>query len=131
MNPNSIFACDHSFAVIVNSSVDVTSVDKDKLKQIYLGNTLNWGTGSKIMTSRLSEKDCSVEIFVKEIMEVSIFEYISFWRKKLFSGRAIPPRVFETTNEVIQFVSSQTHSIGIISKQELQDLPKNVKKIEF
>lgn len=102
------------FYVIANIGNQTSQVSKGELKNIYLGYKTLWN-GNKILPARLGDHSPATTEFVKNVVGKTVGEYTSFWRRRLFSGRGIPPKRFVSEQEVSQFVGNNPNGIGFVS----------------
>lgn len=91
-------------------------IDRETVKNIYLGNKLYWKSGKRIMPVHLSVEDSSFQVFLEEVIDMDSTQFTSYWRRKLFSGRAYPPKQFEKDDMIIEFIRKNNAGIGVISK---------------
>lgn len=91
-------------------------IDRETVKNIYLGNKLYWKSGKRIMPVHLSVEDSSFQLFLEEVIDMDSTQFTSYWRRKLFSGRAYPPKQFEKDDMIIEFIRKNNAGIGVISK---------------
>lgn len=99
--------------VIVNSSVSVTALDLDALKNIYLGNKAQWSDGTKIIPVML-ERGPVHESFVKNVVGKSLAQFSSHWQQAIFTGKGQPPKSFATEAELVSYVAQTKGAIGYI-----------------
>tara|TARA_B100000749_G_scaffold280707_1_gene278164 strand:+ start:87939 stop:88373 length:435 start_codon:yes stop_codon:yes gene_type:complete len=116
------------YKVVVHKSVALNEISKKTLNSIYLGDTTYWKNSDKIVPASLNDKNSVMKTFVNDVLGKSISDYTTHWRRKLFSGRGIPPRRFTNDQELLSFISSTENSIGVIN--EVIPLDGKVKIIE-
>ncbi len=102
--------------IIANSSVPETRLTRQKLQDIFLGDILNWSNGDKIILATLKNGETNDE-FLKNIISRSSSQYNTYWRQIVFTGKGTPPQVFESENELIDFVASTKGAIGYTATQ--------------
>lgn len=100
--------------VVVNSEVDLTDLDAETLERIYLGKKTLWDSGQRITPALVTEASAVSKSFLEEILNKSVPQYRSYWKKRLFSGGGIVPKTFRSSREVIEFVARTPGAIGII-----------------
>lgn len=110
------------FVIVANKAGAPTRVTKKELKDIYLGHKVYWNGGKKIEASRLADESKITAEFVSDVLGETIDYFLSFWRRKLFTGRGLPPRRFESEAELIEFVSKTDNSIGVVSKETAENM---------
>ena len=110
----SSFAQSHAFSIIVNSKVNIDSISMNVLKEIYTGNRSFWNENLRIRPIRTSDSNLITEQFVNTVMSQSLSQYLQDWRLKLFSGKALPPKKAESSQEIISFVEQNEGGIGFV-----------------
>ncbi len=101
--------------IIINSKSDVSSIDKNTIKDIYLGKKTKWSDDTQVMFVTL-QKGAIHQTFLKKIVKKNPSQFKSFWRQKLFLGKTGKlPIVCESMDEVINYVAANPGSIGYIS----------------
>lgn len=107
-----IFA--ESVIVICNNSVSEDSLTKEDIKNIFLGMKTTWSNNQKIVFVTLKEGDVH-DIFLKEYIGKTIFQYANYWKKQVFTGKGKPPKSFETEEELVNYVADTEGAVGYIS----------------
>lgn len=117
----SLFAQD--YAVIVNNSVNESSLSSDKIKKIYVGKTDTWDSGSNIQLSYLDPTSTEIgSYFFDSALDISFQKFNKIWIKKVFSGYGTKPSKFSSEDAIIKFVQNTDGAIGFISKQKSSNL---------
>ena len=104
------------YLVLSNDTKRDEVIDRETVKNIFLGNKLYWKSGKRIMPVHLSVEDSSFQVFLEEVVDMDSTQFTSYWRRKLFSGRAYPPKQFEKDDMIIEFIRKNNAGIGVISK---------------
>lgn len=104
------------YLVLSNDTKRDEVIDRETVKNIFLGNKLYWKSGKRIMPVHLSVEDSSFQAFLEEVIDMDSTQFTSYWRRKLFSGRAYPPKQFEKDDMIIEFIRKNNAGIGVISK---------------
>lgn len=115
------------YLVVVNSSAGVSELDRKQVREIYLGTRSYWENSTRIRPALMAESS-EVQEFLDENLGKSEEGFKSFWRRKLFAGKGIPPVTFENREELLKFVSSQSGAIGVVSKG---DVPKTLQVLKL
>ncbi len=101
--------------VIIHGESDVTSIDKNTIKDIFLGRKTKWSDDTTITFIILKKGDVH-KAFLKKALQKNPTQYINFWRRKLFLGKAAKlPKECASVEAVINYVSEHPGSIGYIS----------------
>jgi ABC-type phosphate transport system substrate-binding protein len=100
--------------VIANKSLPDSSLSKNDLKQIALGDKTTVSGNEKVTFVTL-EQGAVHEEFLKMIVEKSSFQFSNYWKQMIFTGKGKPPRSFKTEAELVSFVSTTKGAIGYVS----------------
>ncbi len=111
--------------VIVNNNVSVGSLDGNTLKKIYLGKKTKWDNGDKIVPVTLKEGPVH-DNFLNNIIKKNNSQFLTYWKKMIFTGKGVPPRSVPSDTDVVNFVSSTPGGIGYIDSQTPHDAVKVV-----
>ena len=104
------------FFVLSNDSKKDEVINRETVRNIYLGNKLYWKSGKRIMPVHLNVADSSFQAFLEDVVDMDPTQFTSYWRRKLFSGRAYPPKQFDKDDSIIEFIRKNNSGIGVISK---------------
>jgi ABC-type phosphate transport system substrate-binding protein len=100
--------------MVVNSGVVEESIDDKDIERIYLGKKTSWPDHSSIVPVMLKAGPVHQE-FVEEIVGRSEHRFASYWRQMVFTGKGVPPRSFDTEDEVVGFVKETPGAVGYVS----------------
>ena len=95
---------------------DEMSLRKEEVKQIFLGQKTRWDDHSIIHFAVCTE-ETSLLTFLKRYVKKTPIQNQNYWKKLVFSGKGIMPKMFDDTQKVLEFVSSTEGSISFISAQ--------------
>lgn len=109
----SVFSSE-DFHVVVNKNFTTGNITKDQLKDIYLGDKIYWSDRTKINTTLINHDSEFTNTFIEEVVKKTPDQFNRYWRRKLFSGRGLPPIKFNSTEDLISFVESNEGSIGVV-----------------
>lgn len=109
------------YLIVSKKNAEAQTIDKDIVRDIYLGSKLFWKDGSRIQPVHLPITDKTFNHFVEEVIQMDTSQFLSYWRRKLFSGRAHPPKQIKKIEEIIKFVEDHPDSIAILPLS-----PKNI-----
>jgi ABC-type phosphate transport system substrate-binding protein len=110
---NEVLAKD--YFVLSSSNVKEKGLDKATIKKIFLGNKLFWDSGERILPVHLPVNSKSFKSFLSEVVNMDSAQFLSYWRRKLFSGRAHPPKQLSKDDSIIKFIQENPEGIGVIS----------------
>ncbi|WP_166421821.1 phosphate ABC transporter substrate-binding protein [Pseudoalteromonas sp. Z1A8] len=109
-------------AVIINPS-NVSSVDADTIKKIYLGKSKSFSNGDKV--NPVNQDGTSVtDEFNDKVVGKSSSQLNAYWSKLIFTGKGTPPEKLASDQAVIDFVSANNNAIGYIDSSKVSDKVK-------
>lgn len=113
-----------SFSVVINNSSNIVAegLSKEQLKSLFLGYHL-YLKGERIKLVHIDLKSEAMVNFTALVLGMSTREYSAYWRRKLFSGKGIPPREFNDQEELISFIQKNKNTIGILGPSQQFSLP--------
>lgn len=112
---NMFAATPENVVIIAHTSV-TDPVTKETLKQIFLGRQTRWRDDTKV-TFVVLEESPVYEVFLRDYIEKTIFQYTNYWKKQVFTGKGRMPKAFATSAEVIEFVAATEGAISFVSPQ--------------
>ena len=101
--------------LLVNESVNLEAVDKSDLAKIFLGKTVNWPGGGRIVLGYSTENGEELENFFQEVMGKSRKRFHKYWLKKVFSGYGVAPKQFRSDKEAMEFVRDRAGAVVYVS----------------
>lgn len=105
-----------SVTVIVNNSVNISSIDKSELQKIYMGKVELWGNNIRVIPCYIRpDKNESGNLFFEKVLEMDLDKFNKAWLKKVFAGYGTKPNEFTDDNNLIEYVSKTNGAIGFIS----------------
>ena len=133
LNNDSTQAQDASnkIVVLVSKESEISEISKAELKNIFLGNEVFWSSGDRI---RAAYFDVSAVAggnpdFYKSLLGLSSTQFTNFWRRRLFSGRGIPPKSFSSESDFINYLKENKYGIGLAPETAFQARTKTNLKI--
>lgn len=111
--------------VIVNKG-NTNDVSKNMIEKIYTGDMALWPNGGGIVAVDLPEDSSDRAAFTSMLLGKSVSSLKAQWAVKLFSGRATPPRVVGSDDDVKRTVAGNKNAIGYIKASSLDDSVKVV-----
>ncbi|MBH0025724.1 phosphate ABC transporter substrate-binding protein [Pseudoalteromonas sp. SWN29] len=109
-------------AVIINPS-NVSSVDADTIKKIYLGKSKSFSNGDKV--NPVNQDGTSVtDEFNDKVVGKSSSQLNAYWSKLIFTGKGTPPEKLASDQAVIDFVAANNDAIGYIDSSKVSDKVK-------
>lgn len=111
------------FAVIVNKA-NASSVDKAAVAKMYTGDKKSWDDGTPIAALDLPEDNAARTAFSTDVLGKTVANVKSFWAQLVFSGKALPPKMLASDDDVKKFVSANKGAIGYIRTSAVDDSVK-------
>jgi ABC-type phosphate transport system substrate-binding protein len=108
------------FVVIVNKASTV-AVDKTTVAKIYQGELKSWPDGTPAVAIDLPEDNPSRAAFATEVVGKSVSNLKAIWAQLIFSGRALPPKVVASDDDVKKAVSAAKGGVGYIKANAVDD----------
>ncbi|MDM8538352.1 hypothetical protein QUF70_16480, partial [Desulfobacterales bacterium HSG17] len=81
----------------------------------YTGKKIQWSDQSKIIFVTL-KKSKTHDSFLKTYVGKSAFQFTSFWRKQLYTGKGALPKAFKNEQELAEYVANNQGTIGYVSE---------------
>jgi len=100
--------------IICNKDVSESSLSKSDLKNIFLGKKRAWDNGYKVTFVTLKTGDAH-KYFCRNYLNKSTAQFMSHWKKMMFTGKGQMPKAFEKEQEVINFVAKTDGAISYVS----------------
>ena len=116
-------------AVIVNKSIDVSSIKCDKLAEIYALNIQKWENGGKIVVCDLRRKSLLKAQFYS-FLKKKPYELRKIWIRVQLTGEGKAPLTFKTEEEIVKKVESTPGAIGYVSIDKISKTVKVIARIE-
>lgn len=110
-----VASAEATYYVAVNASNKIGEISQDKLENIFSGRMIFWESGGRIRPSLIDEESPSGRAFLAQVVKMDSKQYMDFWRRKLFSGRGLPPRSFRSEKDLIHYVTENEGAIAVLS----------------
>jgi ABC-type phosphate transport system substrate-binding protein len=114
--------------IIVNESVDLSTVSYQQIKSIYLGQQSHWPNGNLIKLYKLPSKHKTHQSFVKNTLGLYPYQFNRRWQKLFFSGFASKPTEVSTEKDIAKAVANTPGAIGYIENKIIM---KGVRYVAF
>ena len=115
-------------AVIVHESVDVESIDKDDLLEIYTLNRQNWRGDTNIIVSDYKGNSDVRDIFY-DYIGTNVNSIKRIWLRAQFTGRTTPPNIVKSIDEMIESVLDRPGTIGYVPMSKVPEGAKVLLRI--
>ena len=115
--------------LITNSGSSVSSLAADEVKDLFGGKKTDLG-GQKVILVVQKVSD-GTDAFLKQYLNKTSAQFLNFWKQQVFSGNGKLPKMFETEDEIVSFVSSNPGSLACISSATCEANKDKVQKISI
>jgi len=112
--------------VVIVNKANANTVDQALVSKIYKGDIKTWPAGGAIAAYDLPEDNLLREDFDSGIVGKSETSLKALWSQNVFSGKAAPPHVAGSDDEVKKAVAANKNAIGYIQSRSLDDSVKAV-----
>ena len=113
------------FVLVVNKANPDAQVSSNLAKKIFLGKKSSWSDGTRIKIVVQKNPELH-EVFVKQVVKKSGPQFLTYWKKALFTGIGTPPPVLEGDEAVKSYVAANRGAVGYISSNSLDDQVKQL-----
>ncbi len=112
--------------LIGNPSIPESTLTKYEVNNIFLGKKIAWADQTKIIFAIQETSDVH-KAFCKAYLNKSPSHFSNYWKKKLFSGKGLQPKVLSGDQEMIEFVSVTKGAVGYVSSNTPLDKVKTIR----
>jgi hypothetical protein len=112
--------------LIAHLHAPVNSISRDEVINIYMGRLRRFPTGESVQPVDGPDKAQFYRLLVnKELADIN-----AYWARLVFSGRTSPPRTFDQSTAVVDYVSENPDAVGYIQRTELNPNVKVILEME-
>ncbi|HEY1556020.1 MAG TPA: hypothetical protein VGF94_14380 [Kofleriaceae bacterium] len=104
---------DDAYEIIVNPAVDVSEIDRDTLRDIYL-KKVNELDGHDTHPIGLASKFPAAERFIHDVLRKTPSQLKSYWNQQIFSGKGVPPPDADSPSAAIDYVLDHEGGVGYL-----------------
>lgn len=109
---------------VVSTQNPVSTLKKEQIADIFLGNTSRFPDGSKAVPIDQTEGSAVRDEFYLKFSGKSPAQIKAHWSKIIFTGRGEPPREVSNSAQVKKRIASHPHDIGYIDQSDVDDSVK-------
>lgn len=119
--------CVHADPVVVVSSTGAVDVlSRDQVADIFMGRVNSFPGGGSIVPLDQPENSAIREIFYTKVVGRSTAQAKARWSRMAFTGKGIPPRECQDSEEVKKLIAAYPGMIGYIEKSAVDGRVKVV-----
>ena len=115
----------HAEMVVIVHPENNSPINKASIKKIFLGKTNSFLNGQKAVPIEMAPGELRKE-FLKKVLRKGDGQLASYWSRMMFSGKATPPKTFDTSDEIKELVSANPNIIGFIDSDKVDNTVKVV-----
>jgi len=112
-------------AVIVNPGSPTDDLSINEVRRLFLGK-LPLNRDLNLLPINQPETSKVRANFEMQVLGKSPRQLRSYWIEKIFTGKGVPPKEFESGKAVIRYVSEHIDAIGYIDESQLVNKVKSV-----
>jgi len=99
--------------IIANKNVPENVLTQEVARNIFLGKKTLWDNGTKIIPVTLSDEKIHLA-FLKMVVKKTPSAFSAYWNQILFTGKGIPPRIFENEKKLVRYVTITRGAVGYV-----------------
>jgi ABC-type phosphate transport system substrate-binding protein len=103
------------YRLIVHPASKVEALSRREVIDLFLKRTTTWPTGGAVHPVEPPEDAAVRERFGSEVLGKSAAALKSYWNKRIFAGREVPPVEKRSDEEVVAFVRTTPGAVGYVS----------------
>jgi ABC-type phosphate transport system substrate-binding protein len=107
-------AISDDYKIIVHPNNPISAVDRQFLRDAYLGKTSGWNTGGEIRPIDLATRFPVRDRFGQDVLKKTPSQLKNYWNQQIFSGKGVPPPEAASTDGVIAYVLAHPGAIGYL-----------------
>lgn len=122
-----LFGChtaNADLAIIVHPDYQGGELDQDMLKQIFLGETMEFPSGHKAIPANHEEGSPDRKDFFEYVLDMSETRHKRYWSRKLSTGKKNQPEELDSHAQVLKWISETPLGISYIDKSKVNDSVK-------
>jgi hypothetical protein len=100
--------------VVAHPAIPETTIDNKDVQRIFLGKQTQWRDDTTIVPVML-KSDPLHDDFIERFVGRSVPRFVTYWRQMVFTGKGVPPKLFASESELIDFVAATPGSVGFTS----------------
>ena len=104
--------------IMHKGKIKPVSLSEQEIKEVFLGQKTRWEDNSMIRFAVYTEESALLA-FLKSYIKKTPIQYNNYWKKLVFSGKGIMPKMFDDSQKVLDFVSNTEGAISFISAKDV------------
>ena len=104
--------------VIAHPDLAMSSIDGEGIRRLFLGKSRKLPNGAR---AELASYGPASSFFNERVLAMSDVRVATIWSRLRFSGRTPPPEVFDSVDEVVEFVAATPNAIAYVPTNAPRD----------
>lgn len=100
--------------IIANPEILESAIDDKDVQRIFLGKKTRWEDDTTIVPVMLKSGPPHDE-FIERYVDRSVQRFVTYWRQMVFTGKGVPPKLFGSETDLVDFVAATPGAVGCAS----------------
>ena len=105
---------ENTLHVAAGDSVELSMLDREELRAIFLGGRRHWGDGSRILLALPADQE-QQRALLAAIVDRTPRQFWAHWRNLVFAGRGTMPKTFEEHTLLFTYLEEKVHAIALVT----------------
>ncbi len=101
--------------IVVHPETEVDSVSRGELSKIFLKRLRTWASGESVQPVDQPADSAVRQAFSRRVHERSVITIEVYWKRMVFSGRTLPPKILASDAEILDFVRDTPGAVGYVA----------------
>lgn len=97
--------------IVMNVNTDIRSMDDVQIRNLFTGKSRRMPNGKRAALASFAPE---ASFFNERMLQMSDAEVQAAWSRLRFSGRAPPPRTFDTAQQVVDYVARTPNALAYL-----------------
>jgi ABC-type phosphate transport system substrate-binding protein len=116
--------------VVVNKTNGLSSLSREELRKIFMGEKSSWPGGKRITVLMLARGQREREVILGEVYKMNESDYTKYFLQAAFTGRVqSAPKDLSSAAEMKTRLAANPNAIGYLKKEDLDSSVKVLLKI--
>ncbi|MBF0259991.1 MAG: hypothetical protein HQK62_14385 [Desulfamplus sp.] len=116
--------------VVVNHKNPVQSLSPREVSDMFLARRRTFPSGQPVLVLEHERNSRTREIFFYLLNKMTLRQVNAYWARLQFSGEVQPPQSLPDSRSVLEMVRRNSHTIGYINKDSVDDSVKIVLQLK-
>lgn len=118
-----------NLVLVLNKDNTSAKFNKDEIRKIFIGDKIKWDDNSTIVLAVLNDGNATHDAFIGNYVGRTPVQFSTTWKKNMFTGKGTPPKVFNDSTSLLDYISKNKNAVGYATKNE--KVPVNVKAVDI